>query len=112
MAALGFGARPRPADVELVRSISAVVSPRAMAELLRPLLEFDVRIDLPKINLPTLVVVGTRDLITPARRSRVLAARIPGARLEVLPGCGHLVMLERPEALAGLLGAFSAELAS
>jgi len=107
-----FGAHPRATDVELVRSISTSVTPRAMAELLGPLLEFDMRIDLGKIDFPTLVVVGSRDVITPPRRSRDVAARIPGARLEVLPGCGHLVMLERPTALDALLEGFSAELSA
>jgi len=104
-----FGSQPRAADVELVRSISAGVSPRAMAELLIPLLAFDVRAELVNIEFPTLVVVGTRDLVTPARRARVMAARIPHAEIEVLAGCGHLVMLERPDALAGILDRFSAE---
>jgi pimeloyl-ACP methyl ester carboxylesterase len=107
-----FGAHPNPADVELVRSISAAVSPRAMAELLGPLFEFDVRTDLGRIELPTLVVVGTRDLLTPPRRARDVAARIPGARLEVLEGCGHLVMLERADTLDDLLERFSAELSA
>jgi non-heme chloroperoxidase len=105
-----FGARPRAVDVELVRSLSSAVPPRAMAELLTPLMEFDVRIDLPRIDLPTLVVVGSRDVLTPARRARFMASRIPGARLEVLPGCGHLVMLERPAELDALIEDFSAEL--
>ena len=109
---LSFGARPRPTDVELVRSISAAVSPRTMAELLGPLLEFDVRARLRRIDQPTLVVVGTRDLITPPRRARLLAASIPGARLEVLEGCGHLVMLERSETLSGLLDKLSSERSS
>ncbi len=83
-----------------------------MAELLTPLMGFDVRLDLPRIDLPTLVVVGSRDLLTPARRARFMASRIPGARLEVLPGCGHLVMLERPDELDALIEEFSAELAA
>lgn len=110
-ARLSFGAHPVPADVELVRSISATVAPRAMAGLLGPLLSFDVRADLGRIGFPTLVVCGTRDVITPAHRARLIADRIPGARLELLPGCGHLPMLERPEALNGLLAGFAGSLA-
>ncbi len=110
-ARLSFGARPRPADVELVRSISTSVSPRAMAGLLPELAAFDVRVRLDQIGLPTLIVVGSRDLLTPAGRSAAMARRIPGARLEVLAGCGHLVMLERPQLLCGLLEGFSAQLA-
>ncbi|MGH8995404.1 MAG: alpha/beta fold hydrolase [Acidimicrobiales bacterium] len=107
---LCFGARPDPADVELVRSISAAVSPRAMAELVVPLFAFDVRIDLHEIDLPTLVISGSRDLLTPARRGREMAERILGARLEVLPGCGHIVMLERSAELNRMLEDFSTEL--
>jgi pimeloyl-ACP methyl ester carboxylesterase len=110
-ARLSFGARPVPADVELVRSISAGVAPRAMAGLLGPLLSFDVRADLGRIDLPTMVVVGSRDVITPAHRARQIAERIPGARLEVLPGSGHLVMLERADALNRLVTGFADELA-
>jgi non-heme chloroperoxidase len=104
---LCFGARPNPADVELVRSISAAVSPKAMAELLVPLFAFDVRIDLHEIDLPTLVISGSRDLLTPPRRGREMADRIPGARLVVLPGCGHLVMLERSAELNRMVEEFS-----
>jgi pimeloyl-ACP methyl ester carboxylesterase len=107
-----FGANPRPADVELVRAISAAVSPRAMAELLAHLLAFDVRAELARIALPTVVVGGTRDVVTPPRRTRGVAARIPGAQFELLAGCGHLVMLERADALDRILESFAAELAA
>jgi pimeloyl-ACP methyl ester carboxylesterase len=110
-ARVSFGNRPRAADVELTRSLSSAVAPSAMAELLAPLLSFDVRARLGNIALPTLVVVGSRDLLTPVRRARQLAARIPGARLEVLAGCGHLAMLERPEELDALLHGFAQEVA-
>jgi pimeloyl-ACP methyl ester carboxylesterase len=107
---LSFGARPRPADVELVRSISSAASPRAVAKLLPELVAFDTRSELGRIELPTLIVVGTRDLLTPSRRARAMADCIPGARLELLADCGHLVMLERAEVLNGLLERFAAEL--
>ena len=81
-----------------------------MAELLGPILQFDVRADLAKIDLPTLVVVGSRDVITPVRRVRAMAEGIPGARFVILAGAGHLVMLERPEEFEALLEQFSSEL--
>jgi 3-oxoadipate enol-lactonase len=111
-ARLSFGARPVPAEVELVRSISGAVAPRELAGLLGPILAFDVRAELGRIDLPTLVVVGTRDLVTPAGRARQIAGRIPGARLELLPGCGHMVMLERADELNRLLAEFAAGLAA
>ena len=49
----------------------------------------DTRDQLARIATPTLLTVGDQDIFTPAAFSRDLAARIPGARLEVLPGTGH-----------------------
>ena len=56
-----------------------------------------------QIAAPTLVVWGEADPWIPVARGRELARRIPGARLEVLPGSGHLVQEDAPDALARLL---------
>lgn len=63
----------------------------------------DSRPDLPGIRVPTLVTVGEADVLTPPALSEEMAAAIPGARLAVLPGCGHLPPLEDPEATTALL---------
>ena len=42
------------------------------------------------ISVPTLVVVGEEDGLTPPEVAREMAGRIPGAKLEILPGAGHL----------------------
>ena len=63
------------------------------------------------IDLPTWVVVGSRDVLTPPRMARATAAAIPGARLVVYQGCGHMVMLERPDELNLLVEKVSAEVA-
>ncbi len=52
---------------------------------------------LAAIRVPTLVLVGDQDKITPVEVNQVLAKAIPGARLEVIPGAGHLSNLEQPE---------------
>jgi len=57
---------------------------------------------------PTQVVVGTRDVLTPPRRARILADGLADARLTQLAGCGHMVMLERPNELADAIGAVRA----
>jgi pimeloyl-ACP methyl ester carboxylesterase len=54
--------------------------------------------DLPGIRLPTVIVVGELDPITPPRVAEAMQAAIPGARLVVLPGAGHLVNLEAADA--------------
>jgi 3-oxoadipate enol-lactonase len=60
---------------------------------------FDARDVLASIRVPTTVVVGDHDVITPPDQSETLAAGIPGAELIILRGCGHMVMLERPAEL-------------
>ncbi|MDH6140828.1 MULTISPECIES: alpha/beta fold hydrolase [Kitasatospora] len=47
--------------------------------------------------LPVLVLAGTDDLLTPASHSAAIARTLPGAELELLPGAGHLVLLERSD---------------
>ena len=59
---------------------------------------FDARERVAEIAVPTLLLVGERDIMTPPDRSAFLGDRIVGARVEVLPGLGHLAMLEGPEA--------------
>lgn len=66
---------------------------------------------LPRLNgLPTLVIVGDDDQITPRERAQAMAEAIPGARLSVLPGAGHLSPVERPEEVTGLMAEFLAGL--
>jgi 3-oxoadipate enol-lactonase len=61
---------------------------------------------LARIAAPTLVLTGDDDQVIPAENSRVLADRIPGARLEVLRGAGHLFFLEQPGETRRLLEEF------
>ena len=98
-----FGAAPSPADVTLLRGMLDAMSPSALSGLLPHLLAFDVRDRLASIGFPVHVVVGTRDLLTPPRTARAITARVPGASLTVLRGCGHMVMLERPDELAAVV---------
>jgi pimeloyl-ACP methyl ester carboxylesterase len=48
------------------------------------------------IRQPTLVIHGTDDPLVPVQNGKLLAERIPGARLLLLPGCGHVPHFERP----------------
>jgi pimeloyl-ACP methyl ester carboxylesterase len=61
---------------------------------------------LPDIDVPTLVVYGTADVVVPVEESRAMAAAIPGARVEELEGAGHLSNLEQPQRFSRLLGGF------
>jgi 3-oxoadipate enol-lactonase len=61
---------------------------------------------LPTIAAPTLILTGDDDRVIPGESSEVLAQRIPGARLEVIAGTGHLFFIEAPEATLGLIEGF------
>jgi pimeloyl-ACP methyl ester carboxylesterase len=58
-----------------------------------------------KIAVPVTLILGERDMMTPAKACKALAAALPNARTVVLPGAGHMMMAERPdELLAALQG--------
>jgi pimeloyl-ACP methyl ester carboxylesterase len=58
---------------------------------------------LGRIRCPTLVVRGGADTLVPAVHAETYAAEVPGARLHVLAGAGHLAQLERPDELAAIV---------
>jgi pimeloyl-ACP methyl ester carboxylesterase len=57
----------------------------------------DSRLDLKGIDVPTLILCGREDAITPLARHEEMAALIPGSQLTVVEACGHLSTLERPQ---------------
>lgn len=59
----------------------------------------DSRADLPKIECPALVLVGEGDTLTPPKLSEEIAQGIPGSRMVVVPDCGHLSTIEKPDAV-------------
>ena len=91
--------RERGGEVpEGVRAMMLGTRPEGAAAALRAMA---VRRDqtelLPSINVPTLIVVGAEDSITPPADSEALSAKIEGSRLVVIEGAGHLSNVERPE---------------
>lgn len=59
-----------------------------------------IQASLSSVEVPTVVVAGSRDIVVPLIASRLLAANIPGAELTVVAGVGHLLPVEAPECLA------------
>ncbi|MDQ5856799.1 MAG: alpha/beta hydrolase [Acidobacteriota bacterium] len=95
--------------VERVRRIISRQKPETVAADLTAMRDRPDSNDfLREISVPTLVVVGERDLLTPPADSEAMAAAIPEARLVVIPGAGHLTPMERPKAVAEPLGDFFA----
>jgi 3-oxoadipate enol-lactonase len=99
----------RPDVVERTRAMILGTSPSGAAEALRGM---SVRRDqtewLREISVPTLILVGSEDAITPPAASEAMRAQIKGARLDVIEGAGHASNIERPaefnRALADFLG--------
>lgn len=62
--------------------------------------------DLPTIDVPTAVVVGEQDTITPLEMSKTMSDEIPGATLSIIPSAGHISNLEGPAAFEAALRAW------
>lgn len=71
---------------------------------------FDVTGRVRDIVQPTLVICGSEDKMTPARNSQFLADTFPAAHLEIIPGAGHMVMIEKPQEVADALRKFLADI--
>jgi pimeloyl-ACP methyl ester carboxylesterase len=102
-----FGDQPSATQVALTEKITGDVPARVTAELLADIVGFDGAAALDRVELPSTVVVGTNDVMTPIRHARAVVGRIGGAELIVLEGCGHMVMLERHEELSEALVALA-----
>lgn len=102
---------PDPAVAADVRRIILEGRPAAVAAALRGMaLRADSTPSLASIDVPTLVLVGREDAITPPSVAETMAAAIPGATLQTLEGAGHLSNLDAPEAFTAALDRFAAML--
>ena len=84
---------------QLVRQNRAVIA--------RP----DAREHLPRLRCPVLVMCGEDDLLTPPERSREIATLVPQASLVLVPRCGHMLTMERPDVVNATLAGWLASLA-
>jgi pimeloyl-ACP methyl ester carboxylesterase len=97
--------------VQLGRAQLADTSPQVMADDYAACDVFDVRERLGQITAPTLVIGGTADQLTPPKYATFLTEKIPGARLAMIEGAGHMVMLEQPDQVARHMEQFLAAIA-
>jgi 3-oxoadipate enol-lactonase len=63
--------------------------------------------ELPEIAVPTLVVVGNDDALSPPAEARAMAAAMPNARVVEIPGAGHLSNLENPDSFTAAVAGFN-----
>jgi 3-oxoadipate enol-lactonase len=97
----------RPELTATIRGRLARTDPQAVAAALLGMKERpDSTPTLATITVPTLVVVGGDDQLTPPALAREMAARIPDARLVVVPEAGHLSPVEQPAATTAALRSF------
>jgi pimeloyl-ACP methyl ester carboxylesterase len=85
----------------------AVAVPVVMAQM-QACMAHDTSARLSELAMPTLVVHGTEDQMLPVENGRLIASRIPGSRLEIFDGVGHLFFWEQPERAAELVRAHAA----
>jgi pimeloyl-ACP methyl ester carboxylesterase len=98
---------PDPAVVKVVRHLIGAGTPAGVAAAQRGMAQRpDSTPNLATITVPTLVVVGEEDTLTPPAESVGMAAAVRGARLTRIPGAGHLAGLENPAAFTAALSGF------
>jgi pimeloyl-ACP methyl ester carboxylesterase len=110
LARVGFGRDPQASHVELVREMIAACAKVDSQAAVSALVGLDMTEDLPKIRVPTLVLSGSADVISPPAQARRIADLVPGARLELFKGAGHMLMLERTDDVNALITEFARDL--
>lgn len=103
---LQFSQSAAPDLVQLVRERGEKWALTALHNDFLACHRFDVQARLEEITCPALVVSGEADRMTPLDACRALADGLPNARFRIVLYAGHLVMLERPAIVAGLLAEF------
>ncbi len=90
----------QPEIVEATRRVIETANPIGVAAASRGMADrHDFSGELPSIAIPTLVIVGEQDVISPAEEMTAIAHRMPQAQLRVIPGVGHMAPLEAPAAV-------------
>ena len=100
LSALAYDQSVVPEAVEAMARIPMA----GLLDALTTITTHDSRHLLPNLDLPTLVLVGEHDLETPASYAEAIAAALPNSALTVIPGAGHLLNLEAPDAVNAAIG--------
>jgi pimeloyl-ACP methyl ester carboxylesterase len=97
----------RPETVAMLDAMLRRASADAIVDALQVLMDRpDATPGLAGITVPTLIVCGEEDALTPVAESRAMQAAIPGSRMEVIPGAGHVSNLEQPAVFDRLLSEY------
>jgi pimeloyl-ACP methyl ester carboxylesterase len=94
-----FGSDPVRSHMVLTRDLFAGCEGQVRGEFLASFAGMDLLEGIATIDVPTTVVVGSRDTLTLPKKSDQIAATVPGARLVTLSARGHMLPLEDPDAV-------------
>jgi pimeloyl-ACP methyl ester carboxylesterase len=95
----GFGSNPSPSQVAFTDRLLASTDVEVWAKVFPSLVNFDLSEVLERIELPTLIVCGDKDRLTPPASARHMASKIAESRLLILEDAGHMAFLEEHEVL-------------
>ena len=97
----------RPEIVAAMKEMMSAASPDGVAAALKGMAARpDMSNWLPQIDVPTLVICGAEDVITPAKEMRPMAEKIPGAKYVEIAAAGHMSPLEKPDEVNAAIRAF------
>jgi pimeloyl-ACP methyl ester carboxylesterase len=106
---VAFGPSASPAQVAFYEQMLVACRPDARADIGIALSALELHHALPHLRVPTLVLAGAQDRLTPPAHARRIAAELPQlTRLIELPETGHMAPLEQPQALSCALGELAA----
>jgi pimeloyl-ACP methyl ester carboxylesterase len=94
-----FGTRPVRAHMELTRDVFAACDGSVRGDYASSMAVMNLLEGIARMEVPTTVMVGTRDTLTVPKKADQMASTIPGARLVTLKGRGHMLPLEDPDAV-------------
>jgi non-heme chloroperoxidase len=94
-----FGEKPVRSHMDLTRNLFGGCHGVVRGDFLRSMSTMDLLEGVATMELPTTVVVGTRDALTLPKKADQIVATVPGARLVSLQNRGHMLPLEDPDAV-------------
>jgi pimeloyl-ACP methyl ester carboxylesterase len=101
---IAFGRDASPAQVAFFERMLVTCPPDVRAKIGLAMSEMDLHDAVPRLTVPTIVIVGAEDRLTPPAHARRIAEALPQLRrLTVLPDTGHMTPLERPDEVTAAL---------
>lgn len=105
----GFGSNPSPSQVAFTDRLLAGTDVEVWAKVFPSLVNFDLSEVLEHLAMPTLILVGDKDRLTPPAQARHMASKISEARLVILEDAGHMAFLEEHEVLDAEIAEFASQ---